>query len=388
MTVNSKWQRKKLGEIFYIQRGGSPRPIDAYLTKDPNGVNWIKIGDTKNVSKYIYKTKEKIKPEGVKMSRIVEEGDFILSNSMSFGRPYIMKTTGCIHDGWLVLKEKTSGVDQNYLYYVLSSELIYRQFEKLASGSTVRNLNIDLVSNVEIAYPSSLAEQKQIVEVLDTVEGIRQKRKLSIQLLDNYVLSIFNQMFGQSEEKWLPLKEITRFIDYRGKTPKKTTQGITLITAKNVKEGYLDFSPEEYIAENDYENWMRRGFPKEGDVLFTTEAPLGNTAILPKFNKLAFAQRIIIMQPKTIITSEFLLFALNSGLVRQDIFKRATGSTVKGIRSKELGEVKIPVPSLSQQEKFSSIFKPQQAVKEKMILQSEQIEAEYKALMQRYFNLN
>ena len=92
------------------------------------------------------------------------------------------------------------------------------------------------------------------------------------------------------------------------KTPKKTASGINLITAKNVKVGYLDFKPEEYIAEGDYVSWMRRGLPKAGDILFTTEAPLGNTAILPKFDKLAFAQRVIIMQPKDVIKSEFLLF--------------------------------------------------------------------------------
>ena len=111
---SSKWELKQLGEICEISRGGSPRPIKKYITEDSDGINWIKIGDTKDINKYIYSTKEKIKPEGVKYSREVKEGDFILSNSMSFGKPYIMKTSGCIHDGWLLLRRKDNSSEGTY----------------------------------------------------------------------------------------------------------------------------------------------------------------------------------------------------------------------------------------------------------------------------------
>lgn len=161
------WENKKLGQILEIDRGGSPRPIQKYLTADANGINWIKIGDTKGLSKYIFKTRQKIKPEGLKKSRLVNEGDFILSNSMSFGRPYIMKTTGAIHDGWLVLKERNKNIiDKDYLYNILSSSYVFNQFDKLAAGSTVRNLNIGLVSSVTIPLPK-VPEQKNIVTKLD-----------------------------------------------------------------------------------------------------------------------------------------------------------------------------------------------------------------------------
>src|SRR5207249_135785 len=102
-AVREGWVVKTLGEICDIARGGSPRPIEKFLTYEADGINWIKIGDATASTKYIYRTEEKIKPDGVKRSRLVNDGDFLLSNSMSFGRPYIMRTTGCIHDGWLVL---------------------------------------------------------------------------------------------------------------------------------------------------------------------------------------------------------------------------------------------------------------------------------------------
>ena len=105
------WEWKTLEDVFLIERGGSPRPIKEYITEAENGINWIKIGDTKKGEKYITETAQKIKPEGLKKSRLVTEGDFIMSNSMSFGRPYIVKTKGAIHDGWLLMREKLDNTE-------------------------------------------------------------------------------------------------------------------------------------------------------------------------------------------------------------------------------------------------------------------------------------
>jgi len=192
------WVTKKLEEVCDIERGGSPRPIDSFLTDAVDGINWIKIGDTKDVTKYIYRTEQKIKPEGAKRSRMVFEGDFILSNSMSFGRPYIMKTTGCIHDGWLVLRKPS--VDQDYLYYVLGSDLVFNQFDRLAAGSTVRNLNIGLVKGVEIPVPP-LSEQRRIVgiieEAFDGIATAKANAEKNLQnaraLFESHLQSVFTQ---------------------------------------------------------------------------------------------------------------------------------------------------------------------------------------------------
>ena len=195
-----EWEEKKLGEILEIERGGSPRPINSFLTDDKNSINWIKIGDTKNVDKYIYKTRQKIIPEGLKKSRLVKKGDFILSNSMSFGKPYIMKTTGAIHDGWLVLREKRKNeIDKDYLYNVLKSPFVFKQFDNLAAGSTVRNLNIALVSSVVISFPKSLTTQKQIVSKLDTLSASTKKLEKNYQQkiddLDELKKSVLKKAF-------------------------------------------------------------------------------------------------------------------------------------------------------------------------------------------------
>lgn len=168
------WVDKTLDQLCVIARGGSPRPIKAFLTDEPNGINWIKIGDATASSKFIYETKQKIRSEGVKHSRMVHEGDLLLSNSMSFGRPYIMRTSGCIHDGWLVLSDKCGSYETNYLYYFLGSPQAYRQFDLRAAGSTVRNLNIDLVRSVQVPVPP-LAEQAQVSANIEELEAESQR---------------------------------------------------------------------------------------------------------------------------------------------------------------------------------------------------------------------
>lgn len=197
--MSADWPTIALRDLCEIARGGSPRPIKNFITDDPNGINWIKIGDTQKGGRYIDSTAEKIKPEGIARSRFVEEGSFLLSNSMSFGRPYILRTSGCIHDGWLVLEPDYQRVDQDFLYYVLGSRTVFDQFDRLAAGSTVRNLNIDLVKGVEIPLPP-LEEQQRIVAVLDEVfEGLaraRENAELNLQNLDDLQQSLLQKAFN------------------------------------------------------------------------------------------------------------------------------------------------------------------------------------------------
>lgn len=170
--IPSDWDYAVFGNLVYICRGGSPRPIDAYITSNPSGINWIKIGDVAEGDKYITSTKERIIPEGKKSSREVHSGDFILSNSMSFGRPYILKIDGCIHDGWLAIQNYQDTFDTNFLYYLLSSENVYAQYVSMAAGSSVQNLNKEKVAAVKLSFPSSKKEQQRIANALSDVDSL------------------------------------------------------------------------------------------------------------------------------------------------------------------------------------------------------------------------
>lgn len=165
------WVKRKLGDNATIQRGGSPRPIEAYLTTNRDGINWIKIGDVRPNDKFIRHTVEKIIPEGISHSRQVYKGDFILSNSMSFGRPYILDIDGCIHDGWLVIKDYSNTYDMDFLYYILRSDTVFEQYIAMAAGSSVKNLNKEKVANVMLFAPQSLAEQRAIATILNKMDN-------------------------------------------------------------------------------------------------------------------------------------------------------------------------------------------------------------------------
>ncbi len=160
------WAWARLGVIFDVARGGSPRPIKAYITTSDDGLNWIKIGDATIGSKYIFSTEQKIRPDGLKKTRAVYSGDLLLTNSMSFGHPYILKTSGCIHDGWLVLHPLDDKINKEFFYYLLSSKFAYSQFAKAASGGVVRNLNTDKVIATIFPLPSP-SEQKRIVAKIE-----------------------------------------------------------------------------------------------------------------------------------------------------------------------------------------------------------------------------
>lgn len=169
-TSECEW--RTLGEIATIVRGASPRPIKNFVTDDKNGVHWIKIGDVLPDSKYITATQERITPDGAAKSRFVHKGDFILSNSMSFGRPYILQIDGCIHDGWLSISDFEDYVSSDYLYHILTSGQIQQEMKKRASfGGAVQNLNSDIVKAIEIPIPKK-SEQDRIVSILDRFDKL------------------------------------------------------------------------------------------------------------------------------------------------------------------------------------------------------------------------
>jgi type I restriction enzyme, S subunit len=192
------WVDQTLDQVCIVERGSSPRPIKEFFTTKPEGVNWIKIGDTKEGGKYVYSTAQKITPQGAKQSRFVKEGDFILTNSMSFGRPYIMKTSGYIHDGWFVLRLNMS-IDTDYFYYLLSSSFVQSQFAQLASGSVVKNISGNLVKKAVLPI-APLTQQHVIVEKLleiaaktQRLESLYQRRLVA---LDELKQSLLHRAFA------------------------------------------------------------------------------------------------------------------------------------------------------------------------------------------------
>ena len=176
--IKNAWEQRKFSELVQIERGGSPRPIDDFITDAPNGLNWVKIGDAPTQGNYITKTAEKIRPEGLPKTREVHPGDLILSNSMSFGKPYIMGIDGCIHDGWLLIRNTYGVFDLTFLCHLLGTPQMLSQYRSLAAGSTVNNLNKELVGNIYVTIPS-ITEQRVLgayLEQLDNLITLHQRK--------------------------------------------------------------------------------------------------------------------------------------------------------------------------------------------------------------------
>jgi len=183
----------------------------------------------------------------------------------------------------------------------------------------------------------------------------------------------------------LPLEEcVETIIDYRGKTPTKVSRGIPLITAKVVKNGRIE-TPDEFIAEADYDGWMRRGIPCAGDVLLTMEAPLGEVAQLDD-RKVALAQRLVALRGKRdLLDNWYLKYLLQSALVQDQLKSRASGTTVLGIKQSELRKINLALPPLEEQRAIAQVLG---ALDDKMELNrqmNETLEAMAQTIFQSWF---
>ncbi len=226
---SGEWKDEKFGQCTLIQRGGSPRPIENFITKSKNGINWIKIGDVATGSRYITKTKERIIPEGEKHSRKVYKGDLILSNSMSFGRPYIMAIDGCIHDGWLLIRDEKKRFSLEYLLQLLSSEYMLNQYKALASGGVVINLNSELVQSTNVFIPN-IKEQTKIGNYFQHLDRLIEEKAKKEDKLKSLKKAMLQKMFPKDGAT---TPEI-RFKGFSGEWEEKEIGDLFIVTRGNV----------------------------------------------------------------------------------------------------------------------------------------------------------
>ena len=328
------WEYKKLGEVCRIERGGSPRPIKDFITNSPDGLNWIKIGDTDPQGKYIYSTKEKIKPEGLRKSRWVEVDEFLLSNSMSFGRPYILKTNGCIHDGWLVLRDYQNSLIIDYFYYLLISPHVQNQFRTKAQGSTVSNLNTDRVADVNIAFPP-LSEQQSIVDYLDSAFAKIDAMKANAEKNLNEAKALFQASLKEMlepkegwEEKLLP--EISENLDSIRKpvTKGKRTAGIYPYYGASGIVDYVDdylFDEDLLCISEDGANLLMRTYP----------------IAFPISGKVWVNNHAHVLRFKSIVTQKYVEYCF-SGMKLDEYI---TGAAQPKLTQKALNSIIINLPS-------------------------------------------
>ena len=358
--MREEWEYKKLGEVCTIERGGSPRPITDYITDSEDGINWIKIGDAQEGSKYITSTKEKIRPEGLKKSRFVHKGDFILSNSMSFGRPYILKVDGCIHDGWLVIHDDNEIFIKDYLYYILSSPIMYAKFSQLAVGGVVNNLNSSLVRKVTIPLPPK-STQLAIVSELDKINELIRLKKEQLKDYDNLAQSIFYDMFGdpvENEKGWevKKLGEVcSQITDGTHNSPTNTKNGdFKYVTAKNIKKEGIVLDNITYVDADTHHSIYSRCNPEYGDILYIKDGATTGIATINNLNEeFSLLSSVALLKLEDKIINYYLKAVLNTPSLYNCIRTNMGGAAITRLTLVKIKAIKIPLPPLPLQHLFT-----------------------------------
>lgn len=346
---------KPLGDIMQIRRGASPRPIQEYITKQDDGIPWIKIGDVNPRSKFIVKTDQKITVSGAKKSCYLKKGDFILSNSMSFGRPYILAIDGCIHDGWIAMSNFERSFNSDFLFYLLRTQMIQKFWRQKASSGTVQNLNSDIVRDTSVPVPP-LPVQEEIVRILDKFTALEAELEAELEARRKQYEFYRDQLLTFGDEvEWRPLGEIGDFT--YGYTAKAQNQGdVRFIRITDIgNNGCLNKDDVKYITLSDE---SKKYLLKVGDLLVArTGATFGKTLIITSSGKYVYASFLIkITLDSNLIGNKFYWHFSKSKFYWKQALKLVSASSQPQFNTGALKKILVPVPPLAEQERIVAIL--------------------------------
>ena len=348
------WEQRKFSDLVQIERGGSPRPIDDFITDSPDGLNWVKIGDAPAQGNYITKTAEKIKPEGLSKTREVHPGDLILSNSMSFGKPYIMGIDGCIHDGWLLIRNTYKAFDLTFLCHLLGTPQMIIQYKSLAAGSTVNNLNKELVGNTVVTIPT-IKEQRVLGQYLETLDNLITLHQREFAFLCKEKSKKFRYIKNAWEQR--KLSDCAGF--RRGSFPqpygnKDWYDGEGAMPFVQV----ADVSDDMKLVDDTKQKISKLAQPmsvcaEEGSVLVTLQGSIGRVAIM---QYKAFVDRTVLIFDKynADIDKTFWAYIIKEKFIEEA--RKAPGGTIKTITKEVLSDFDLMLPSYDEQKMLGKLL--------------------------------
>lgn len=363
------WDATTLGELSEVVRGGSPRPIDGYITTSADGLSWLKIGDVDKDAKYVTHTAEKVRAEALSKTRVANPGDLVLSNSMSFGRPYILQIATCINDGWIAITKISEKINRDFIYYLISASGSQSYLVDRATGSGVLNLNVDIIRGIRVCFPS-LPEQQKIAECLSSVDDLVAAQAQKLDALKTHKIGLMQQLFPREGEtqprarfpefqnagEWVEKKLEDLAKRGGGHTPNKShpeyysggIKWISLADSKRFDCGLISGTTIE-ISEKGVQNSSAILHPK-GTVVISRDAGVGKSAVMGV--PMAVSQHFITWTCKSNLLSNWFLYHLLQNF--KPLFERAaTGSTIKTIELNFFIELAFPVPMLNEQQRIA-----------------------------------
>ena len=378
----SKWEYKKLGEVCTVVSGSTPKTqIEDFW----NGNHfWITPAELDG-STYVSKSDRLLTDLAIEKTNLtlMPAGTVLLSSRAPIGKVAITTVPMYCNQGFKNLI-CSPAVHNKYLYWFLKGKTDY--LNSLGRGATFKEISKTIVENIKIPV-YSIETQQNIADEIDCLNEMIAVKQEQLKEFDKLAQSIFYDMFGDVSLTFHELNSLYEFIDYRGKTPNKISTGIPLITARNIRFGYLDYSVPEFISFEEFETRKTRGVAQKGDILFTTEAPMGFVAIADK-DVFSTGQRVITLQrkDKVQIHNVYMLYYLMSEEFQRILLNNATGVTVKGIKAAKLKKIKVGVPPLSLQQQFAekiSAIEAQKELVKQSIAETQQL---FNSKMDYYFN--
>ncbi|UUV20179.1 restriction endonuclease subunit S [Paenimyroides aestuarii] len=395
-----EWEYEELGKVSEIVRGGSPRPIQDYLTTSDDGLNWLKIADVPSDSKYITGTKEKVIKEALSSTREVNIGDLILSNSMSFGRPYILKIRTCIHDGWIAIRKISKVTFEDYLYYFISSESSQSYFNSNAAGAAVKNLNADIIKLLPIHFPNNKKEQQKIASCLSSLDEVIAAHNQKLDLLKDHKKGLMQNLFPQEGEK-VPKVRFPEFHSPLVKVgfadlgdikiglthkPDYINSGVPFLSSKNISNGYIDFTNVQYISREKFESMPESTKPKLGDILFTrVGSNLGNPIVLEQDIEFGIFVSLGAFRVNKKANNFYMKYWMESDLFWKQVNQKVAGGAKDNLNSTWLREFELFIPSVEEQQKIASCLSSLDALITAQAEKIEQLKQHKKGLMQGLF---
>ncbi|GHB47381.1 restriction endonuclease subunit S [Mongoliitalea lutea] len=431
-----EWDLKEFSKFIKLDRGSSPRPIQDYLTQDESGVNWIKIGDTKNaVNSVLYQVEEKITLKGAEKSRKVEKGELILANSMSFGKTYQLAIEGCIYDGWFVLRKYENNFNKPFLLQLLNSDFMQNQYKKLSAGGIVQNISSDIVYNSKL-YHTTLPEQQKIASCLSSLDEVIAAHSQKLELLKDHKKGLMQNLFPQPSElgfdrlkddriekgnkkilqssnpknhnsdnvpkyrfkefendgEWVEKKlgEILEFKNGINAAREQYGKGIKFINVLDILNNEFIIY-ENIIGSVDIdESTLQKNSVTFGDILFQrsseTQEEVGTANVyLDKDNTATFGGFVIRGKKIGDYEPAFLNALLKTREIRNSISSKAGGSTRFNVGQETLASTTILLPTIQEQQKIASCLSSLDALIAAQAEKIEQLQLHKKGLMQGLF---
>ena len=348
-----EWKRTIFKNVITLQRGSSPRPIIEYVTTSDDGVNWIKIGDMPHFGRIVTSTEEKITKEGAKKSRQVNKGDLILSNSMSYGLPYIMGIDGYIHDGWFVLKNFENTFDKDYLCNLLISSAIQNQYKRLAAGGVVQNISSDLVNSVSVSIPTMM-EQKKISSLLNLIdERIATQNKI-IEDLKKLKSAIIEKHFCKVEKQIACVGDLGEPFSVGNLAKDDLTEtGIPCVIY-----GELFTTYGETISQIESHTYKTEGIilSKKGDLLFPSSTTVDAMSLIApsviNMDGVILGGDMFGIHISPNFNAQYLSYYFNH-IAKRQLAKFAKGSTIIHLHYADIEKAKLLLPSLEEQNRMA-----------------------------------